>query len=76
MRVYASLDTYALCPACNRPLDREYINYCYLCGQHLAWNQFAHGKIHEVKRREASQQKNKKANIALRNNGLLHNYPF
>ena len=48
VRRYWDGDTYALCPACNRPLDREYINFCSYCGQILCWEDFVEEKIEVV----------------------------
>ena len=33
-------DTFPICPRCDRTLDREYMNYCDRCGQHLGWDLF------------------------------------
>lgn len=29
--------TYPVCPRCNRTMDREYMRFCDLCGQRVAW---------------------------------------
>lgn len=31
-------NTFPLCPRCANIIDREFMNYCSCCGQHLAWN--------------------------------------
>ena len=36
---------YPLCPRCNFGVEREYQNYCEVCGQRLSWNQFARGRV-------------------------------
>ena len=36
---------YAVCPMCNRLLDREYMNFCDCCGQNLSWRKFNKVKI-------------------------------
>ncbi len=32
---------YAICPMCKRLLDREYMEFCDVCGQNLSWRRFA-----------------------------------
>lgn len=36
---------YSVCPACGYAMEREYQNYCEVCGQHLAWNQFRRNNV-------------------------------
>ena len=36
---------YPLCPRCDFGVEREYQNYCEVCGQRLLWNQFVKGKV-------------------------------
>ena len=44
VRKYHTSDTYVLCPNCNTPMDREYVNFCSYCGQRLSWKEFQKGK--------------------------------
>lgn len=37
MRVFASGDSYPVCPRCDRTIEREYMCFCDRCGQRLAW---------------------------------------
>ena len=30
--------SFAKCPRCMSPLDREYVSFCDRCGQRLSWN--------------------------------------
>lgn len=41
----ADLCTYPLCPTCQMPMEREYVNYCSYCGQKLSWKQYCYGHI-------------------------------
>lgn len=43
--VYFNGDSYPVCPRCDCTVDREYIEYCDRCGQHLAWGAFDFSKI-------------------------------
>lgn len=36
---------YPICPRCGRSMDREYLNYCNSCGQHICWKKFGAAKI-------------------------------
>lgn len=36
-------DAYPICPRCDSSLDRDFIAYCYRCGQKLGWD-----RINEV----------------------------
>ena len=36
---------FAVCPTCNRLLDREYMGYCDVCGQKLCWRDIEHAEI-------------------------------
>ena len=38
--VLANHDSYPICPRCNISLDREYVQYCDRCGQHLDWRDY------------------------------------
>ena len=31
---------YPICPKCRTSLEREYVNYCDRCGQHLGWSEY------------------------------------
>ena len=44
---YYGLQTsgYAVCPSCNRAMEREYQNCCEHCGQKLGWELFGRGKV-------------------------------
>lgn len=46
IRIFA-LDRYGypLCPTCQMPMEREYMNYCSYCGQKLSWKQYRYGHI-------------------------------
>lgn len=45
VEVFPGGDGYAVCPRCESLLDREYIHYCYCCGQCLTWELFDHAQI-------------------------------
>ena len=36
---------YPLCPRCGFGVEREYQNFCEVCGQRLLWKQFAKGNV-------------------------------
>ena len=36
---------YAVCPSCDRAMEREYQNCCEHCGQKLGWELFSRGKV-------------------------------
>lgn len=36
---------YPLCPGCGFGVEREYQNYCEVCGQRLLWNRFARDQV-------------------------------
>ncbi len=38
-------DEFPLCPRCRASVEREYMNYCNACGQHLGWMNFQDAKI-------------------------------
>ena len=44
---YYGMEThgYPTCPSCGFGVEREYQNYCEVCGQRLLWNRFAKGKV-------------------------------
>ena len=37
-------NSYPLCPRCNSPLDRWYLEFCDRCGQFLCWNGIRNAK--------------------------------
>lgn len=41
-KIYWNNNCYPLCPRCNQCLSREYLNYCYHCGQKLSWKHFSY----------------------------------
>lgn len=38
-------NSFAVCPTCKKWLDREYMGFCSVCGQHLSWSAFDKAKI-------------------------------
>lgn len=36
---------YYVCPRCGVTLEREFVNYCDRCGQHLSWNSCEKARI-------------------------------
>lgn len=48
---YQSLEThsYAVCPSCSFWLEREYQQYCEMCGQRLLWNEFSKNNVTVVR---------------------------
>lgn len=43
---------YPVCPRCNAPIDRYYMDYCDRCGQFLSWRGIRNAKtIHRYKRK-------------------------
>lgn len=45
IRLFASGDTYAVCPRCKLTMEREYANFCSVCGQKLEWKYFSKARI-------------------------------
>ena len=46
IRFYGMATTgYPMCPSCGFGVEREYQNYCEVCGQRLLWNRFAKGQV-------------------------------
>lgn len=46
VRYYGSQPSgYAVCPSCDRAMEREYQNCCEHCGQKLGWELFSRGKV-------------------------------
>lgn len=35
--LFASGDSYPICPRCDSTIDREYMRFCDCCGQRLGW---------------------------------------
>lgn len=66
VRLYlASQYYYAVCPNCGYAMEREYQQYCEVCGQCLAWNKFSRGEVKVQKivgpeRKERKIAKNKR----------------
>ena len=38
IRVNKRFDSWAVCPRCYSSIDREYMSFCTVCGQHLDWS--------------------------------------
>ena len=36
---------YPICPRCRLTLDREYMQFCDRCGQHLSWHTFEFAQL-------------------------------
>ena len=46
VRYYGSQASgYAVCPSCDRAMEREYQNCCEHCGQKLGWELFSRGEV-------------------------------
>ena len=43
--LFASGDSYPICPRCENTVDREYMNFCECCGQKLSWDFFDSAQI-------------------------------
>ena len=43
---------YPICPRCGCSLDREYLNYCNSCGQHMRWETFGKAEIRRWRKPE------------------------
>lgn len=50
---YPSGDIYPLCPRCDRSLDREYMEFCNCCGQHLSWRGLAFATVIQTPRKKS-----------------------
>ena len=46
--LYKSGCSYPICPRCRLSLEREYMEFCDRCGQHLSWELFDCSKIIQV----------------------------
>lgn len=44
-------DSYPICPRCGCTMDREYMNFCDRCGQHLGWELFNSAQVVHAPRR-------------------------
>ena len=55
VRLFASGDSYAVCPRCGKCLDREYMGFCDICGQKLAWNVFPLAQVRPAGTRKRKQ---------------------
>lgn len=46
LRIYrVHYSEYSICPRCEIPIEREYVNYCSNCGQKLSWESYLKGDI-------------------------------
>lgn len=46
LRIYrVHYSEYSLCPRCEIPIEREFVNYCSNCGQKLSWETYLNGNI-------------------------------
>lgn len=46
LRIYrVHYSEYSICPRCEIPIEREFVNYCSNCGQRLSWELFLQGDI-------------------------------
>lgn len=46
LRIYrVHYSEYSICPRCEIPLEREFVNYCCNCGQRLSWEVFQKGNV-------------------------------
>ena len=43
--LFASGDSYPICPRCDCTIDREYMHFCDRCGQRLGWELFEFANI-------------------------------
>lgn len=43
--------SYPICPRCDCPIDREYMNFCDRCGQHLGWKLFNFAQVVHASRK-------------------------
>ena len=43
--IYQYNHSFAICPRCHIPMEREYQSFCDRCGQKLLWKQYDEGKI-------------------------------
>lgn len=46
LRIYrVHYSEYSICPRCEIPIEREFVNYCSNCGQKLSWESYLKGDI-------------------------------
>ena len=46
LRIYrVHYSEYSICPRCEIPIEREFVNYCSNCGQSLSWESYLKGDI-------------------------------
>ena len=46
LRIYrVHYSEYSICPRCEIPIEREFVNYCSNCGQKLSWESFLKGDV-------------------------------
>ena len=46
LRIYrVHYSEYSICPRCEIPIEREFVNYCSNCGQRLSWESFLKGNV-------------------------------
>ena len=43
--IYQFNESFAACPRCHIPMEREYQEFCDRCGQKLSWRLYDEGKI-------------------------------
>ena len=47
---------YPICPRCLLTLDREYIQFCDRCGQHLSWHTFPVAQLQTFQLRKEKEE--------------------
>ena len=50
--LFASGDSYPICPRCDESIDREYMQFCDCCGQRLSWLHFENAAVVHAPRRK------------------------
>lgn len=50
--LFASGDSYPICPRCDCTIDREYMHFCDRCGQRLSWELFEYAHIVQAPRKK------------------------
>lgn len=50
--LFASGDSYPICPRCDCTFDREYMHFCDRCGQRLGWELFEYAHIIQAPRKK------------------------
>ena len=46
---YQNGNEYALCPKCNKCIEREYMEFCVNCGQKINWRRFTKATVRKEK---------------------------